>query len=203
MFAKTEISHLHKYSDPLLSTCWSRFGRYYSLENYWVWLYKLGPPVFGAFLPFFSADPLKLRQVVWGASLHNYSQVSPEMFDQVQVRNLAGPLKYIHRLIDSNAVTPALSRLCATGRCPFGRWTFAPVWGRVLWSRFSSRISLYFAPFIFPLILTSLPVPAAEKQPHSMMLPSFLQMWVLAFRPKSSIFVSSDQNLISHGVIVL
>ena len=31
-----------------------------------------------------------------------------------------------------------------------------------LWSWFSSRISLYFAPFIFPSILTSLPIPAAE-----------------------------------------
>jgi hypothetical protein len=41
----------------------------------------------------------------------------------------------------------------------------------VLWRRFSSRISLYFAPFIFPLILTSIPVPAGEKHYHSMMLP--------------------------------
>ena len=40
-----------------------------------------------------------------------------------------------------------------------------------LWSRFPSRNSLYFAPFIFPSILTSLPVPAPEKQPHNMMLP--------------------------------
>ena len=30
---------------------------------------------------------------------------------------------------------------------------------------------MYFALFIFPLILTSLPVPAAEKHPRSMMLP--------------------------------
>jgi hypothetical protein len=41
----------------------------------------------------------------------------------------------------------------------------------VLWSRFSSRISLYFAPLSFPSILTSVPVPAAEKHPHSIMLP--------------------------------
>uniref|UniRef100_A0A8C4XFI0 Fli-1 proto-onco, ETS transcription factor n=1 Tax=Erpetoichthys calabaricus TaxID=27687 RepID=A0A8C4XFI0_ERPCA len=42
---------------------------------------------------------------------------------------------------------------------------------RALWSRISSRMSLYIAAVIFPFILTSLPVPAAEKHPHSMMLP--------------------------------
>ena len=40
-----------------------------------------------------------------------------------------------------------------------------------LWSRFSSRIYLYLAPFIVPSILTSLAVPATKKHPHSMMLP--------------------------------
>jgi hypothetical protein len=49
--------------------------------------------------------------------------------------------------------------------------------------------TLYFAPFIFASILTSLPVPAAEKHPQSMMLPppcftvvmvpGFLQSWKL------------------------
>ena len=42
---------------------------------------------------------------------------------------------------------------------------------RALWKRFSSRISLYLAAFIVPSIATSGPVPAAEKHPHSMMLP--------------------------------
>ena len=40
-----------------------------------------------------------------------------------------------------------------------------------LWKRFSLRISLYFSAFIFPSILTSLPVPVADKHPHSTMLP--------------------------------
>ena len=53
----------------------------------------------GEFLPFFSADPLKLCQVGRVASLYSYFQVSPEMFDQVQVRALAGPLKDIQRLV--------------------------------------------------------------------------------------------------------
>ena len=48
---------------------------------------------------FFSADPLKLCQVGWGALLHRYFQVSPKMFDRVQVRAVAGPLKDIQRLV--------------------------------------------------------------------------------------------------------
>ena len=59
----------------------------------------LGTPVFREFLPFFFADPLKLCQVGWGASLHRYSQVSPEIIDWVQVRTLAGRLKDIQRLV--------------------------------------------------------------------------------------------------------
>ncbi len=47
-----------------------------------------------------------------------------------------------------------------------------------LWRRFLSRISLYLAAFIFPSIATSRPVPAAEKHPHSMMLPTtMLHCW--------------------------
>ena len=54
----------------------------------------------------------------------------------------------------------------------------------------------------FHLASTRLPIPAAEKHPHSMMppppcftvgmVPGFIQMRRLAFRPKSSILVSSD-----------
>ncbi len=77
----------------------------------------------------------------------------------------------------------------------------------------SSRISLYLAAFIFPSIATSRPVPAAEKHPHSMMLPppcftvgtvldrwwavpGFLHTYRLELRPKSSILVSSDQRIL-------
>ena len=59
----------------------------------------LGTLVFGEFLPLFSEDPLKLCQVGWGASLQSYFQVSPWMFDWVQVRAMAGPLKDIQRLV--------------------------------------------------------------------------------------------------------
>lgn len=66
--------------------------------------------------------------------------------------------------------------------------------------------SLYVAAFLFPSTLIGLPVLAARKHLHSMMLPppwaapvrkwwgtpGLLQTWRLSFRPKSSICVSSD-----------
>ena len=53
----------------------------------------------GEFLTLLSADPLKLCQIEWGASLHSYFQISPETLDWVQVQALAGPLKDIQRLV--------------------------------------------------------------------------------------------------------
>ena len=69
---------------------------------------------------------------------------------------------------------------------------------------------LYFAPFIFSLILTSLPVPATEKQPHSMMLPppcftvgvvqtsSRCDAWDSDQRPNLGLIRLED--LVSHGL---
>ena len=47
----------------------------------------------------FFAYPLYLCQVGWGALLHIYFQVYPEMVDWVQLRALSGPLKGIQRLV--------------------------------------------------------------------------------------------------------
>jgi hypothetical protein len=87
--------HLRKYSDPLLSTLLKHFWQRLQFQVF----YRLGTPVFGEFLPLFSADPLKLCQVGWRASQHSYFQVSLEMLDRVQVRALAGTLKDIQRRV--------------------------------------------------------------------------------------------------------
>ena len=49
--------------------------------------------------PILLADPLTLCQVGWGASLHSYFQVSPELFVLIHFRALGGPLKDIHRFV--------------------------------------------------------------------------------------------------------
>ena len=86
---------INKWNITLYSVlCRSTFGSDYSLESSWVWRYKFGTPVFGEFLAFFSADPVKLCQVGGEASLHSYFQVPPQMF---VVQALAGPLKDIQR----------------------------------------------------------------------------------------------------------
>ncbi len=90
-----------------------------------------------------------------------------------------------------------------------------------LWRRFSSRISLYLAAFIFPSIATSRPVPAAEKHPHSMMLPppcftvgTVLDRWwaVPGFPPHIPLRIKAKkfylglirpENLICHHLGVL
>ena len=106
------------------------------------------------------------------------------MFYRVQVRALVGPLKDIRRIVPKPL-------LCCQGRCPV-RWTFTPVLGPECSGAGFIRLSVLY-PFIFASILTSLPVPSAEKHPHSRMLtppcftvgmvPGFLQKWRLAFRP--------------------
>ena len=102
MYKNKKLKKYHFYisiETRLSVHCWSTFGSDYSLESSWIWRVKLGKPVFGEFLPFFFADPLKLCQFVQGALLNSSFQVSTEMFDRVKFWALNGPLRDIQRLI--------------------------------------------------------------------------------------------------------
>ena len=97
--------------------------------------------------------------------LHSYFQVSPEMVDRVKLRALAGPIKDIQRRVPK----PLLCCLGCVLRVIVlleGELSPQPEVLNAL------EQVLYFAPFIFPSILTSLPVPTAEKHPHRTMLPT-------------------------------
>ena len=133
---------------------WSTFGSDYSLEASWVWRYRLGTPAFGEFLPLFSVDPLKLCQVGWGALL-GHSRT---------FRDLSRSPYCIVLDVCLGSLSCWVVVLTVNLRLSLRSWA--------LWSRFSSRISLYFSLFIFDSILTSLLVPAPEKHTHSITLRS-------------------------------
>ena len=187
--------------------CWSTFGRDYSLESSWLWRYKLGIPVFGEFLPFFSVDSLKLCQVGWECRCTAIFRSFQRCSIGFKSGLLLGHSRTFRDLSRSHscmvlAVCLAMLSCWKVDLCPSLRsW--------VLWSRFSSNISLYFAPFTLTSILTSLPVPAAEKHPHSMMLPppcfivgmvpGFLQTGIQA--KEFNLSFIRPENLVSHLVI--
>ena len=90
----------------------------------------------------------------------------------VQVRALAGPLKDIQRLVPKSLQ-----------HCLGCMLRVFVLWEGELWpqSEVLSALEqvLNQGPLIFTLILTSLPVPAAEKHPHSMMLPPHFTIWMV------------------------
>ena len=149
------------YSDPSLS----------NLLN--LLLQGLQPPVFLSMMPqawhtcIWEVSPIPLCRSFQALSGWMGSVTASSGSRWVQVRALVGPLKDSQKHVPK----PPLRCLGCVLRVVVlleGKPS-PPVWA--LWSRFSSRISLYFALLIFASILTRLPVSATEKHPHSMMLP--------------------------------
>ena len=99
----------------------------------------------------------------------SHFQVIPEMFGPVQVRSLAGPLRYIHRVMPKpcpGCLVSVLGLIILLEGKPSAKSEILRALDQVFF-----KVVFDFAPFGFPSVLTSLPVPAAEKQPQSMMLP--------------------------------
>ena len=89
------------------------------------------------------------------------------MFDRVQLRALAGPLKDIQRLVPK----PLLPCLGCVLRFVVVLEDEPSPQSEVLSALEHIFIKDLSVLFIIPSILTSLPVPAAEKHTHSMVLP--------------------------------
>ena len=119
MYKKKLKYHIYINIQTLYSVnCSSTFGSDYSLKSSWVWRYKLSTPVFGEFLPFLSGWMGSIAaQLFSGLSRDVWSGSSPGSGWATQGNSETCP-----------EATPALSWLCVYGRCPVGRWTFAPVW---------------------------------------------------------------------------
>ena len=133
----------------------------------------------------FSADSLKLCQVGHVPSVDSHFKVSPEMFDWVQVRALARPFK------DRAVPNPLLWCLGCVLRIIVMLVNFHP-----------SLRSWELYTFSFPSTLTSHPVPATEKDPHSMMLPQpcFTTGMVLG-RWLPDVMLSTEAKSFSVGFI--
>ena len=140
-----EILHLHKYSDPLLSTLYSELL---------------------ASIKALSLLGMKLQAwhtCIWGVYPILFCRSSPALsgwMGRVAAQVFSGLSRHVHSgsSLGSDWATEGHSE------------TFT-----LLWSWFSSRISLHFAPFIFPSTMTSLPVPATEKLPHFPRSPPLVQ----------------------------
>ena len=147
--------------------CWSTFGSNYSLKSFWVSCYKLGPPIF-----FFNSS---LQDLSSSTRLDGERRCTA-LFRSLQRCSIGfksglwlGNTRTFTELSRSHSFV--ILAVCL-GWLSCWKMNLRPsLRSRALWSRFSSRMSLDIAAFIFPSILTSLPVPAAETHPHSMMLP--------------------------------
>ena len=149
--------------------CRSAFGRDFGFESSWVCLYRLCTSGFGDFLPFFLADLLKLCQLDgechWTAIFKSFHRFSMGFKSELWLGH-SRTFTFLFWTHSSVALAVCLGSLSS---CDVN--LLHSLMSFVLWSRFSSRICLHLAAFIVPSILASLPVHAAEKHPHSMMLP--------------------------------
>lgn len=116
--------------------CRSLFGSNYSFESSEVSLYNLCTPGFGKFIPFFLADPLMLRQIGQEASVNCHLQVSTDLWGSMGFKS---------------GLWLGHSRTVRDLSCRLGcmLWVIVVLKGhpslrsRVIWSRFSSRTSVF------------------------------------------------------------
>ena len=83
--------------------------------------YQLCKPAFGQSTPFFVADPLRIPQIGWQASMSCQRRVSPQMFWPSHRRTVR----------DLSRATPLLSWLCGFSCCHDERWIISPVFDQV------------------------------------------------------------------------
>lgn len=171
IFENQKIKYLiHRSIQTLYSILYrSLFGSNYSYTSSCTHHYKLLTPGSQQFIPFFRADPLRLRHTGRWVSVNCVLQVSPQMFDGVKSGFCLDHSGIFRDLLWSHSCA-VLSVLYVSGHCRVEMWTVTPVWVCVH-SRggFLQDDSVFGC--IHPSTVTSLPVPDTEKHLYSMMLP--------------------------------
>ena len=102
-------------------------------------------------------------------------QVSPEIFDRVQVRLWLGHSRIFTELSLSHSCIVLAVCLGSLSCWKVNLQLSLP--SRMLWTRFSLRISLYFAPFSFPSTLTSPLVLPLKNTPQHDAATTMLHHW--------------------------
>ena len=153
----------------------STFLSQYSHKSSWEWSNKFFTTGFGNVLPFLHADPLnsvRLGGERWWTAIFRFLQRCSIGFKSglwlCHSRTFT-ELFWNHSFVILAVCLGLLACWKVNVRPILRSWT--------LWKRFLSRISMYLVAFIFFSIATSRPVPAAEKHPHSMMLPPRCFTW--------------------------
>ncbi len=196
-----------------LIRCWSTFWFYYTTQSFWVWVYQHGTSWLRNICPLFFAKTLQICQIVRASPVHSPLQITPQIFNWIQVWALAGPFQnfIIFWWSRSFVEFDVCYRLLSCWKMKFLFSFLAEAW------RFCANIDWYMELFIIPSTLTKAPVPE-EKQPQSVMLlpPCFTvgmvflwwcavlffhQTYLLELWPKSSTLVSSDHNTFFHMLL--
>ena len=121
------MSHLHTYSDPLLS---SLFKSLWKWIQSWVFLGRM-LQVWHTFI--WGVSPILLY--ISSQTLSGWmGSVTAQLFSGLSRDDWSGSSLGSGWATQGHSdtcpkATLVLSWLCAYGRCPVGRWTFTPVWG--------------------------------------------------------------------------
>ncbi len=142
---------------------WSTFWFDYTTQSFWVWVYQHGTSWLRNICPLFFANILQICQIARASPVHSPLQITPQIFNRIQIWALAGPFQNIiifwwsHSFVDLDVWFGLL--LCWKMKFLFIFSFLAETW------RFCASIDWYLKLFIISSTLTKSPVPAEEKQP--------------------------------------
>ena len=161
-------------------------------------VYQFFTDPYGDFGPLFFADPLQILKACRLSLGNSNLQLALHILRRIKVWRLTKPFHYLNGICvmqmshSSVALAECFGSLLCWNTYP---WPIFIVLAEV--RKFSLKISLYFAPSIFPLTWCSHPIPLAEKQPQSIMIsPPYLIVDIVFSWSKSAFFFTSKISVL-------